>query len=258
MMTTTINLKPQVKNNNANGREELTNVYYRINVAAYTKNLYIYTAEANEESKNATEAFYKECIAMLEGEGWHLWRAYGNGAAPEMRKDNQSLYCHPQSISGNVKSEDVEKIADKIKHLQSCTWEGIDVYGNTIVTTSVEDTLQLYHENYDATIQDILREMFSTKRKNLYFSLEGRIENVANRIAIKVSNRLFNSIDYTESERPYGRLMGESVCAAYIRESITKCINSGYMVTTKQDNIVYARWINKTEERELNRNRRYA
>ena len=253
MKTTVMDLRPQRKTNNSFGRKTLSNVFYRVIVKEYVNYLSNSTEDAHKLSKTATDAFYSEVVELLKAEGWKLKEPYGNGYCPRMVKGSQSLYCHPQSISGNMNTEDIEALDKKIQAMQSCEWEGVDVYENVIVTSSVDDTMQLYHQTYDATIQDILCENFSTKRKNLFYSLESMIGRIAQHLHIKIADGENDTVWYSREEMPYGKLAGENVTAAYVREKVGEMIAQGHIKTTVIKGLPHARWMNKAEERELRR-----
>lgn len=253
MKTTVLDLRPQRKTNNSFGRKTLMNVYYRVIVKEYVNYLSNNTEDAGKLSETATNAFYSEVVELLKAEGWELERPYGNGYCPRMVKGSQSLYCHPQSISGNVNTEDIEALGKKIQAMQSCEWEGVDVYENVIVTSSVDDTMQLYHQTYDETIQDVLCENFSTKRKNLFYSLEGMISRIAQHLHIKIDKSENDMMWYSREEMPYGKLEGENVADAYVREKAGEMIAQGRIKTTVIKGLPHARWMNKAEERELRR-----
>lgn len=253
MKTTVLDLRPQVKTNNSYGRKTLTNVFYRVAVKEYVNYLSNSTEDAHKLSETATDAFYSEVVELLKAEGWELKEPYGNGYCPRMVKGSQNLYCHPQSISGNVNTEDIDALGEKIQAMQSCEWEGVDVYGNVIVTPSVDDTMQLYRQTYDEAIQDILCESFSTKRKNLFYSLEGMIGRIAQHLHIKIDKSENDTVWYSREEMPYGKLAGETVAAAYVREKVGEMMAQGRIKTTIIKGLPHARWMNKAEERELRR-----
>ena len=98
MQTTTIDLRPQVKNYEANGRQKLSDVYFRIDVPEYTRGLNDYSKEAGDAADKAVAAFDKEVVDVLLKDGWTLRREkYGPGDCPQLKKGAQYLYCHPHN-----------------------------------------------------------------------------------------------------------------------------------------------------------------
>lgn len=254
MSQVVIDMRPKTRMYEGHGRETLTEVYYRVNVTAYTANLYTYTEQAREESKKACEAYYSEVVALLEAEGWERQNDKYDDC-PTMTKGTQQLRCHPQEIVGNVLGKDVERLAEKLKGMTSCKWIGVDVYSNCVITTSAEDTMQLYRQTWDCEIMNIMAEMFRTKRTTMYYKLEARLHNVADRIRIKINDWRNGKVDYKHDEDVTDfdgvRQGGDYVVNVYLREWARLAISEGRLIVTENaDGIKIARWVNKKEEKE--------
>jgi len=254
MSQVVIDMRPKPRMYAGHGRETLTEVYYRVDVTAYTANLYTYTEQAREESKKACEAYYSEVVALLEAEGWERQNDKYDDC-PTMTKGTQQLRCHPQEIVGNVLGEDVVRLAEKLKGMTSCKWIGVDVYSNCVITTSAEDTMQLYRQTWDCEIMDIMAEMFRTKRTTMYYKLEARLHDVADRIRIKINDWRNGQVNYEHDKdvRDFDcvRLGGDYVVNVYLREWARLAISEGRLILTENaDGIKIARWVNKKEEKE--------
>ena len=246
MCQTVIDLSPKVKQQNGHGREVLADVHFRIDVHAYTANLYTYTQEANEASKRAVTAFYNEVVEMLKAEGWTLKNEkYGVGDCPQMIKGTQYLYCHPQDISGRVTPADIEQLEAKIKGLKACKYSNTDNYGDIIVTTSESDEKQLYRDTYPNGLDAIWKEVITTKRSNLYKDKWQAQDCVRRRICI---------VNYRAD------LNGHGTCAynmrtpllQYIAEEYDRLLQAGYIKEAEgQNGCTLCRWISKKEEKQL-------
>ena len=246
MQTTTIDLRPKVKNYKANGRQKLSDVYFRIDVPEYTRGLNDYSKEAGDAADKAVAAFDKEVVDALLKDGWTLRNEkYGPGSCPQLKKGPQYLYCHPHNISGNVLTDDVQRMEQLFRGMTSCKYRWTDNYGDVIVTTSEEDERQLYREYYPAGLATTLESLMTTQRKNLYKD-KGSVEHaVADRIAIQ--NRRID-LDEIGTGSPHMRdALYKFIISEYDR---LKAI--GYIREAKaQDGRTIARWANKAEIREI-------
>ena len=187
METIKIKLDPSARHYEAYGREKHADVHFRINIEPYVRALNDYSEEARKAEREAVSAFDDEVVAMLKADGWTLYNKgqYGPGECPQLVKDAQYLYCHPQDISGNVLADDVERLARMIASMKSCKYRWTDNYGDVIITTSDDDEYKLYEQTYSNTqVTEVFAEMLTTKRKNL-FKCEWDVKrNIQSRLAI--------------------------------------------------------------------------
>lgn len=248
-----IDMRPKVKHQDGHGREVLADVHFRINVQAYTANLYTYTKEAREESEKACEAYYSEVVALLKAEGWTLRKEkFGVGDCPQLVKGTQFLYCHPQDISGQVNPADIEALEAKIKALTSCKYYKTDNYGDIIVTTSESDEKQLYSDIYADGLGAIWQECTTTKRSNLYKDKAEAEHCVRRRICIANRRADLNDIGT-------GSYNMRTPLLQFLMEEYDRLLQAGYIKeATGQNGRTLCRWINKKEEKELNKARREA
>lgn len=253
MSQVVIDLRPQVKHQNGHGREVLADVHFRIDVQAYVKNFYTYTEQAREESEKACEAYYSEVVEMLKAEGWTLRKEkYGVGDCPELVKGTQYLYCHPQDISGEVNPADIEGLEARIKALTSCKYYKTDNYGDIIVTTSESDEKQLYRDTYADGLAAIWKEVTTTKRSNLYKDKAEAEHCVRRRICIANRRADLNDIGT-------GCYNMRTPLLQFLMEEYDRLLKAGYIKeATGQNGRTLCRWINKKEEKELNKARREA
>lgn len=240
-----IDLRPQVKQQDGHGREVLADVHFRIDVRAYSANLYTYTQEAREESNKAVTAFDREVVEMLTAEGWTLkTENYGPGECPELVKGTQYLYCHPQDISGQVNPADIETLEAKIKAMTTCKYFTTDNYGDIIVTTSEADEKQLYRDTYADGLAAIWQEVTTTKRSNLYKD-KGEAEHCVRR-RICIANRRADLNDIGT-----GSYNMRTPLLQFLMEEYDRLLKAGYIKEAEGANgRTLCRWINKREEKE--------
>ena len=110
-----IDLSPKTEEfnpNAGNGRKVLRNVYFRVEVENYTDTFgYTKDQERVKKGHENTKKYFTEIVEILQGEGWKLldeeYKKEHSGHCPQLKKGIQNLYCHPQSISGDIYAEEV-------------------------------------------------------------------------------------------------------------------------------------------------------
>jgi hypothetical protein len=229
------------------GREVLRNVYYRIDVPYYT-----YTcghwSDKDKEAKMGHEnsrKFMYEVVEILQAAGWTLatteWQQEYSGACPQLTKGNQRLYCHPQSISGEVNVDEVDVIEGLFAQAKTFKHYHTDNYRDVIVTTSTEDEILLYHQTHDSTVRKVLEELTTTKRRNLYKS--------ENEVFYKLFDRL--RIDTKRAGQIYNH---DGVEQKYANEVFQKAKADGWLITAKgRNDMNLIRWANKAEQKAINK-----
>lgn len=227
------------------GREVLREVYYRIDVPYYT-----YTfgnwSDKDKEAKMGHEnskKFMYEVVEILQAAGWTLvtteWQQEYSGECPQLTKGNQKLYCHPQSISGDVNADEVDVIGSLFAQAKTFKHYHTDNYRNVIVTTSTEDELQLYHQTHDATVRKVLEELTTTKRRNLYKEEASVGHRLVERLRIdtKRAGKIYNF---------------DNVEWIYVNDVIEKAKADGRLITAKgRNDMNLVRWANKAEQKKL-------
>ena len=227
------------------GREVLRKVYYRIEVPFYTYTFGYsdkYEKERQQGRENARK-YFDEVVDILQAAGWTLvdeaWRKEPTGDCPQLTKDNQKLYCHPQNISGCVKPDEVNAVGRLFAGAKTFRHYKTDDYRDVIVTTSTADEMQLYHQTFDATANQVLQELTTTKRRNLYKN-EGAVWHI-------LMNRL--SIDTKRTGEIYNF---DNVEQTYANDVIQKAKADGWLVTAKDcRDADIIRWVNQAEQREI-------
>lgn len=246
MQTVAIDLRPQVKHYEANGRQKLSDVHFRIDIRDYDRSLCDYSKEASDAARKAVSAFDEEVVALLLKDGWILRKEkYGIGECPELKKGAQYLYCHPQSISGDVLKEDVQRMEGLFRGMTTCDYRWTDNYGDVIVTTSEDDERRLYREYYPEGLATTLKNLLTTKRSNLYKDKESVEDAVRGRVVIQ--NRR-TDLDSIGTGSPTMREpLWEFVSAEYNR-----LLQLGYIREAKGNGgRLLARWANRAEQREI-------
>ena len=255
MKQVVIDLRPQVKHQDGHGRDKVADVYFRTLVRAYSRQVCgDYSEAAHEAAKQALKAYYSEVVELLKGEDWTLlnenyeqWQS-----CPKMAKGAQYLYIHPDEICGEVTPEDVEPLEAKFKTLKACEYRWTDNYGDIILTRSEADERMLYRETYPEGIADTIRECTTTKRSNLYKDRGDALGCIRNRVAIQNKRT-----DLSGHGTGYYR--ERKAVAGFVQEEYDRLLQAGYIKeATGQNGRTLCRWINKKEEKELNKARREA
>ena len=253
MMTTTIDLRPQVKHYEGFGRKILADVHFRIEIPAYTNIFHDSSKDAVDAEKKAVTAFDNEVVQLLTAKGWSLSNEnYGPGECPQLTKGPQYLYCHPQDISGEVDVEDIEVLEIAFRGMQSCKYRCTDSYGDVIVTTSEEDERKLYENTYsNAQVTEAFVVMATTKRKNLYKRKWDVMRGVAKRLAIANRRTDLNEIGtgYYRERRPLTDFVEQHYCWR---------LNAGLIKEAEgRNDMPLCRWANKAEQKEIERNKKH-
>lgn len=249
MNTTTIDMRSQVKQYNGHGRQMLAELHFHIEIPAYVRALSDYSQKAREAVNIAVGAFNNEVVQLLLADGWTLRKEnYGPGECPQMKKGAQYLYCHPQDISGEVEKEDIERLETMFRNMQSCEYRWTDNYGDVVVTTSEEDERQLYQDYYPAGLATTLSDLLTTKRKNLFKDKSSAFYAACNRICIQ--NRRTDRDDIGTGSCNMRRPVVDFVTSEWERLKALGYIREASGTNNRQ----LARWANKAEQREIEKN----
>ena len=223
----------------AEGCEVVRHIYYRIDCPDY-------------EAGHDIDAFYSEVVKLLEAEGWHVEGDWQGAHCPTMRKGAQSLYCHPQSLSGEVSPVECDRIGQVLMTGETFRLRGIDDYGRIFLTASEEQERDLYRQNYQDGLADMLREVLTTKRSNLYRDKGDALGNAYRRTAIE---NIRTDMEDKGSNYYYWR----KAVTEFVDSEYDRLLQAGYIKEAEgQNGRTLCRWINKKEEKELNKARREA
>lgn len=215
----------------AEGCEVVRHIYYRIDCPDY-------------EAGHDIDAFYSEVVKLLEAEGWHVEGDWQGAHCPTMRKGAQSLYCHPQSLSGEVSPVECDRIGQVLMTGETFRLRGIDDYGRIFLTASEEQERDLYRQNYQDGLADVLREVLTTKRSNLYRDKGDALGNAYRRTAIE---NIRTDMEDKGSNYYYWR----KAVTEFVDSEYDRLLQAGYIKETEgQNGRTLCRWINKKEEKE--------
>ena len=223
----------------AEGCEVVRHIYYRIDCPDY-------------EAGHDIDAFYSEVVKLLEAEGWHVEGDWQGAHCPTMRKGAQSLYCHPQSLSGEVSPVECDRIGQVLMTGKTFRLHGIDDYGRIFLTASDGQERDLYRQNYQDGLADMLREVLTTKRSNLYRDKGDALGNAYRRTAIE---NIRTDLDSRGTNYYYMR----KAVTEFVDSEYNRLLQAGYIKEAKgQNGRTLCRWINTKEERELKKAKREA
>lgn len=161
------------------------NTYFRVNSG------YIWGIGLSTE---AIEEFNAEVIELLESIGFIIIEPKSSNSCYRGIRGAESLYCHPQSLSGYVKRESIRQIEDVLNRAKSFQLTFIDTYDEAMNFTKEEFQQEL--ENKRLEIEQMILETFITKRKNLFKSKAGLDY-------IKSGIKYFSSCKLEEMERAF-------------------------------------------------------
>ena len=209
---------------------EYCEVYFRIECPAYMQGKY----PCNFDDDKDRVSFRKEVRAILENLGW----CFSSDYSCEPTKGKSHLYIHPQNISGEILKEEVKQLAEVFENNQTFYLRWVDIYDTVFDITDEE--YNTYLETKKDEIINLVLKNSVTKRTNKYFY----IYNVAKFVADKI--RLIRIGD-NDGRNNYG----VGYTARYIIEVIDRLVKDGYLIKAEQNNNVYIRTINKTEQKRL-------
>lgn len=207
---------------------EYCKVYFRIECPAYMQGKY----PCNFDDDKDRTSFHDEVRAIMENLGW----CFSNDYDCKPTKGKSHLYIHPQDISGEMIKKEVKQLAEAFEKNQTFYLRWVDIYDDVYDITDKE--YNTYLETKKDEIINLVLKNSVTKRTNKYFY----IYNVAKFVADKI--RLIRIGDND------GRNYGVGYTAKYIIEVIDRLVKDGYLIKAEQNNNVYIRTINKTEQKQ--------
>lgn len=150
--------------------DEYINVCFRIDVDSYVWMDNCWTFGKNEAAK---AAFYGALRGVLDSFGIpeETYSYIREKAMPDM----ESLFIHPQNISGTIRKSYVEPIAEALDAVDGVHVRWVDLYGDVSPMTNEEYRAVL--DSKRSEIKEKLLEVFKTKRRNLYIT-SGAIDKV--------------------------------------------------------------------------------
>lgn len=176
------------------------------------------------------EVFHADMEVIFVSLGWAVEYA-------DVTKDKQHLYIHPQEISGSVKKSDISTIAealgDRIRY--------VDIYEDVYDVTDAE-YLDMINAKSAEIRKDILKAAV-TKRAYTFVSAGDIIEHIGYKHHLP-------RLGLTDG---CGHIYGNKKELAY--SVVEKCINDlvseGKLFTMNQNERLYIRTPNKTEQKKM-------
>ncbi len=200
---------------------EYVNVYFRLDTPSYFN--------LSFETGNTREAWHNEASAVLKSLGIREDCGYDVERSPEKEA---YLYLHPQNISGVVRKNDVQKIAEAFSTMKLSTLRWVDLYETVYVMPDSEYTA--YLDTRKAEIHQKLFTEAQTRRTSSYVSAF----DVAIYIASCVMLHRLGDDNRTKA-----------LTVKYISAEVDKMVNSGYLKASADAAGKYIRSLNKTEQK---------
>lgn len=205
---------------------EYAKVYIRINVSSYDCAAGFFNSEAEREN------FYTEASKIIKSFGIHEDCGY----SVERSKEKQAyLYVHPQNISGVIRKNDVKKVAEAFNNMENVSVRWVDLYATVYVMTDAE--YNEYLTTKKADIRKMLFEHLKTTRTNKYIS------------QYDISHYLADKIRLYRLGLDDGKHGGAGQTIDYINNCIAEMVAEGFLKRFDNDNGIYVRSINKTEQK---------
>lgn len=251
-------MKTLVNNNNI---ERLRKIAFIICVPFYACTYKEKGTKRAEKGYQNRDKFFAEIVSILQADGWTLTTMgetldCGKSTCPELAKGNEHIYCHPEELTGEVQDE--KAFAALLKGAASfriVKKEARDIY----VCADNKEGKQLYRDTYRDCIDEVIRDVVYLKtniyggRKGDWIDLDSATRIIGERIfiATKSNNDGYNSVTVL---REY---VTEELCRLQDAGRIEATTNKhGQTVIKWTDGRTLCRWINKKEEKELNKTRR--
>lgn len=205
---------------------EYTKVYIRINVSNYDCAAGFFNSESDREK------FYTEASKIIKSFGI----LEDCGYSVEHSKEKQAyLYVHPQNISGVIRKNDVKKVTEAFDNMENVSVRLVDLYATVYVMTDAE--YNEYLTTKKADIRKMLFEHLKTTRTNKYIS------------QYDISHYLADKIRLYRLGLDDGKHGGAGQTIDYINNCIAEMVAEGFLKRFDNDNGIYVRSINKTEQK---------
>lgn len=205
---------------------EYAKVYFRMDTPSYSSFSF--------ETQEARAAWHDEASAVLKSLG--IQEDCGYNVEHGQEKEAY-LYPHPLNISGAVRKNDVQKIAEAISAMKLSTLLWVDLYETVYVMSDSEYTA--YLDTRKAEIHQKLFAESQTKRVNTYVNAFDAASYIASCIML---HRL------GDDNRT------KAITVNYILSEADKMIESSYLKTITNDTGKYIRSLNKTEQKKAKLN----
>ena len=205
---------------------EYTKVYIRINVSSYDCAAGFFNSEAEREK------FYTEASKIIKSFGILEDCGY---SVEHSKEKHAYLYVHPQNISGVIRKNDVKKVAEAFDNMENVSVRWVDLYATVYVMTDAE--YKIYLDTRKTEIRKMLFEHLATTRTNKYIS------------QYDISHYLADKIRLHRLGLDDGKHGGAGQTIDYINNCIAEMVAEGFLKRFNNDNGIYVRSINKTEQK---------
>lgn len=208
-------------NPDLNYGNEYVRVAFNINTPTFD------SMNGNFNTLSDNEKWYNEASAVIS--------SFGIAEGCGYKATNAYLHAHPSQISGIVLKNDVGRIAEAINGMRLSSVRWVDIH-ETVYDISDDE-----HKEYlNSKQNEIRKEVFvkaATPRTAKYYLAFDVARDVCRKINIL---RLQNGGDYNDEK-----------AIAHIMEVIDEMINEGFLRSVQDDDRLYIRALNKTEQKKL-------
>lgn len=177
-----------------------------------------------------------------DGENWRIEasaviESFGIVESCGYRATTARLYAHPQQISGVVLKNDVKRIAEAIDGMKFSSIRWVDIH-ETVYDISDSE----YEEYLNSKRNEIRTALFkksATPRTTRYYMAFDVASDIAGNTSINIL-RLQDGASYSN---------GKAI--TYILKVVKEMIDEGLLKSFEQDDTLYIRSLNKTEQKKL-------
>lgn len=210
-------------NPDADYGNEYVKVYFNINTPTFN------CMNGSFDNISDNERWREEASAVIE--------SFGIVESCGYRATTAYLYAHPQQISGVVLKNDVKRIAEAIDGMKFSSIRWVDIHETVYDISDTE-----YEEYLNSKRNEIRKVIFdkaATPRTNKYY------------LAFDIANDIAGNTRINILRLQDGASYGSGKAITYISKVIEEMIDEGYLISFVQDESLYVRSLNKTEQKKL-------
>ena len=201
---------------------EYARVYFRVDTPTYK------IMEGGFSNQADHDEFYAEVLEVFKGIGWD------SSSQTDAHHEKASVYIHPQEISGIVHKNDIKVIAEALENSKTFSIRWVDIY-QTVYNISDEEYAEHLKSKTEFVV-DFLKHC-PTKRKWQFWSERDVAEDICGKIKLcRIGNDVYKPDQQTMD---------------FIAGIIEQVEKEGYIVRVENDDRMWLRTINKTEQRKL-------
>lgn len=210
-------------NPDADYGNEYVNVYFNINTPTFD------CMNGNFDNISDNERWREEASAVIE--------SFGIVESCGYRVTTAYLHAHPQQISGVVLKNDVKRIAEAIDGMKYSSIRWVDIHETVYDISDTE-----YEEYLNSKRNEIRKAIFdkaATPRTNKYY------------LAFDIANDIAGNTRINILRLQDGASYGSGKAITYILKVVKEMIDEGYLISFVQNESLYVRSLNKTEQKKL-------